>query len=1117
MDFKQLFQEIRNCNKCRNLLPDEKKVVGRGDLQSKVLIVGEGPGKTESKTGKPFVGLAGKLLNKGLVNVKVKPTITNVCRCRCFTEDGKNRPPNDQEIANCLPFLKKHINLQKPEIVVLLGQTALKSFFEGKKISSSNGKVFKHSDYPDTKFLVLYHPAFVLRNRDIEPLYIESFKLINELLNGVSPDDINDRAPISPVKKKKKLIQEVSNFDDVLPQRYFPLHCHTQYSVGDGARTAKEFAEDLVNKKFEGAAITDHGTLMGLYECSKEFKERGLQCVLGSEFYVVEKETDKINSHITVLVKDEIGYRNLLQLNRLSFDNFYRKPRIFLSSLLAYSKGLIVLSGCTNGLIAKKILNNEDIDSLLEKFINTFNDDFYLEVMPHDLDKQRKVNEVLYQKAIEFGIKMVVTTDSHYNNLKDKELKNAVTAIKFNSKIEDVDWGGDTYHNLTTEELEEAIKEYYPYLEPEIEDMFINTLEISDKCLYRYPEKFEDALPTIKDAEKVLREKMESKLEEVKQIHGEKVVTERLELEMKRLKDKGFLDYFYIVNDIYYFARENNISYGPGRGSAAASLVSYLLDITKIDPLEYNLLFDRFISEQRKELPDIDMDWGSREGRQQIIDYLELIYGDDSVKHIITYSTWKPKMALKDVIRIMSPELTEEVNEINKTYGNLLNFKEALEQSKELRNFKRKHLKEFSLAEKLEGRIRHIGQHAGGIVVSPDLHKKLPFESVSSGRKIKGKTERMAVTSFEKNALEKLGFVKFDLLVVENVELNKKVADLVNINLDNIPLDDPKVYKLFQKSITCGVHQFESNGMSQYTRQVKPTNFKELVHINCLYRPGPLQAGFSYEYIERKEGKPFKYKNKYMEEFTKDSYGLLITQEDIMNIVNKMAGLGWGEAENIRKIVGKSKGRDVLEEKRTLFVEGCIKNGIDKKQANEVFSEIVGFGAYAFNLSHAVCYSLIAYQSMFLKCYYPIQFYVTLLEMKSDENQLRDIIIESKKAKIIVHPPSYERLGKPLYNKETREIWLSPLKLEGFGESVLERLNNIEEPTFKKIKKGIPNKPLEILILSGFFDCLEPNRRKLLNNKDLEQQTLFETEIEDFNSDEKYELLCEFLKCWNGL
>ena len=1117
MSFQELFKEIRSCTKCVASKTRKNIVLGKGNLQSELLLIGESPGFSEDETGKPFCGRSGKLLDQCLNVLTVKnPAITNVCRCRPITSEGKNRKPTDEEVSNCADFLDRHIKTQQPKVIVLLGGTALNRFFPKAKLIQNYGKVLLHKDYPGVKFFVSLHPSYILRGNYTPEKYINDFNIVNEIFSGTPIEDINDKAPKLP-SKKKKLIQDEPKFEDVLPQRYFPLHCHTEFSIGDGARSAKELAVDLANKKFEGCAITDHGSLMAIYECSKEFREKGLQCILGCEFYIVEKETDKINSHITVLVKDEVGYQNLLQLNQLSFDNFYKKPRILLNSLLKFHEGLIVLSGCSNGLFAEKILKNEDVDPLINKFIDTFGDDFYFEVMPHDLNKQRKVNQVLYEKAMEYGVKLVITTDSHYNNLKDKELKNTITAINYNSKIEDVDWGGDTYHNLTTEELETAIKEFYPYLESEIEDMFIHTLEISDKCLYRYPEKFEETLPKIKDAEKILRKKMESKLQEVKDKHGDQIVTERLELEMKRLRDKGFLDYFYIVNDIYHFARENNISYGPGRGSAAASLVSYLLDITKIDPLEYNLLFDRFISEQRKELPDIDMDWGSKEGRQKIIEYLELLYGDESVKHIVTYNTWKTKMALKDVIRITKPELTNEVNEVNKTYGNLLNFKEALKQSPALKNFRIKCPKEFSLARSLEGRIRHIGQHAGGIIVSPNLNKKIPFEFVSSGKKINGRTERLAVTSFEKNALEKLGFVKFDLLVVENVELNKKVADIVGVDLDSIPLDDPNIYKMFRLGLTCGIHQFESYGMNQYTKQVKPDKFKHLVDINCLYRPGPLSAGISQEYIERKEGKPFQYKNKYIKDFTEDTYGLLLTQEQIMFAVNKMAGLSWGEAENIRKIVGKSKGRDVLEEKRSLFVEGCIKNGIDQKQANEVFDEIVGFGAYAFNLSHAVCYSLIAYQSAWLKYHYPVEFYSTLLEMKSDENQLRDIIIESKKAKIKVYPPSFERLGKPLYNSNTKEIWLSPILLDGLGEKVYQKLLEIEDPTFKKIKKSLGNKSLTILIKSGYFDCLEPNRKKLLESKDLKQQPLFEVEEVDFTEDEKYEMLYEYLKCWKDL
>ena len=939
-DFQELFNQIKLCNKCRELLPEEKKVVGKGNLSSEVLIVAEGPGRVESVNGIPFVGLAGKLLDKCLENVNVKPAITNTVRCRCFKEDGSNRPPNETELNNCLPFLKEHIRLQQPKLIVLLGSVALKSFFPDKNISASNCKVFEHEVYPNVKFLSLYHPAYILRNRSLEKDYIESFGLIDDILN--------DREPISPFSKKKKVIEPDKNvWEDTLEQRYFPLHCHTEYSIGDGARTAEEFAEDLAKKGFEGAAVSDHGSLMGIYECSQEFKKRNLQLIIGCEFYIVENPSDKRNAHITILVKDEIGYQNLLKLNKLSFENFYRKPRITVNDLLSNSKGLVCLSGCINGLFGQRIQQGKSLDPLIEKFLESFGDDFYLEVMPHDIDRQRNLNYELYQKSMEFGIKLVITSDSHYNNKSDKELKNVIQAINYNKPLEEIkEFKGETYHNLTTREIEQLIKEHYGFLESELEDMFMATLEISDKCLYRYPEKFEDTLPKIKDAEQKLRDAIQDKLPEVIEKHGSDKVNDRLEMEFQRLRDKGFLDYFCIVNDIFNYARLNNIAYGPGRGSAAASLISYLLQITKVDPLEYDLLFDRFISEQRKELPDIDTDWGSREGREEIIDYLRSVYDDidPNVQHIITYSTWKPKMALKDVFRVVhnSKDKMVEVNEINKTYPNNLSLSEALEFSRELRRFKKTYPKEFELAKRLEGRIRHVGKHAGGVIVSPNLTKKIPSESINSGKKLKGKIVREPVTSFEKNALEKLNFVKFDLLVVTNVDLNAKVAKLVNVDLDKIPLDDPKVFWMFQKGLNCGIHQFESDGMTKYTRQLKPTTFKHLIDINCLYRPGPLSAGFSQEYIERKNGKQFKYKNKYLKEFTEDTYGLLLSQEQIMFTINKMAGLSWGEAENIRKLVAKSKGREQLEEKRELFVSGCIKNGIDQNKLMMFLMKLLG-------------------------------------------------------------------------------------------------------------------------------------------------------------------------------
>lgn len=923
------------------------------------------------------------------------------------------------------------------------------------------------------------------------------------------------------------------------------FHTHTHYSILDGAMTVDDLVERALSRKIDAVALTEHGNIFSAVEFFLKAKEKGLKPIIGCEIYIApgnlevkKNDTEESNYHATILVKNEIGYKNLCLLLKIAnTEGFYRKPRIDFKTLYEYREGLIMLSGCLNGIIPRYITHGK-IDLAFQKaieFKEIFGDDFYLEIMlsePADpnreedietVAKQKKVNQYILEFSKKLGIKPVATGDCHYADPEHYELQSMLVAIGHNEKLNQERRFRYRVKGLYVKSRDEMIKIF-----GEVPEALENHEEIIKKCKFEFKKSQGLRLPNPynENPDELLRKKayegLKRRLEEKKQKRikfNEEEYQERIEKELSVISKKNFSSYFLIVEDFIKEAKNRKIPVGPGRGSAAGSIVSWALGITELDPIEYGLIFERFLNPEREKIPDIDVDF-CKQRRDEIIEYVSNKYGKDCVCHIITFGTFGARAAIRDVGRILD-EPIEDVSylaelvpqepsrkwTLSQAYEEIPEFKNAVDSNPRFKKI-------FERAKLLEGLIRHVGSHASGFLISD----KPITEYTSVYRSKDGLT-----THFEMEYLEKIGLVKFDFLGLETLTVIQKTFDLIkeryNIELSysNIPLDDPKTYALIKRGDTFGVFQFESAGMRDMLMKLEPSEFNDLIAAVALYRPGPIQSGMVNDYIERKKGlKKVEYPHKLLEPILKETYGNFLYQEQIMFTANILAGFSMSEADILREAMGKKKA-ELMSSMRQRFVSGCISNNIDKSLAEEIFDIMEKFSGYAFNKSHSACYAFISYITAYLKANYPLEYISVLLSSEIGNHEKLVKYLENVLSlgfKIL--PPSILK-SKFEFTVEGDAIRFGLGGIKGFGEATAKLIEEIRKKinitSFEGFinqaqKFGINKKIIEVLAKSGAFDELI-DRKKCLERIEIflkgggislfpKNETISEKKIEEY-------------------
>jgi len=857
-------------------------------------------------------------------------------------------------------------------------------------------------------------------------------------------------------------------------QPFVHLHSHTQYSIGDGYGTPKEIANAVWQKGFNAHAITDHGTLSGTIYMQKALKEKNIKPIIGIEAYLVEESPKEHSQHAVLLVKNKTGWKNLLKLHNNSVrENFYYRPKIMYSDLLKNCEGLILMSACVGGLINSKLENIDEAKTRIKELKEAFKDDFYIEVMPHEqVPNQIDFNKKLLSLAEEFLVKMVITCDVHYMEKEDKKIHNAIKAISLRQEYSEAGYTGDTFYLMQHNEIKESIDRHMPFLSNGLDQMFANTLEIADKCNFEITPIKENPLPALFEDENAEIGKLA--YEGLKRINKDTPkYRAQLELELSRVIDKQYVRYFLIVNDYVKWCKENDILVGPGRGSVGSSLLAYCLGITQVDPIKYNLMFDRFISPIRKDAPDIDLDFEDK-NRDKLFKHLGEKYGEKNTAKIATYSTWHGKGALRDmgrIFRIPIGEIERICNLVVTRSGGdartdycLLDTFSEFEQGKK---FKSEHPEEADIAVHLESKIRHKGVHAAGqIICSKPLDEYIPIAKVNG----------VITTEWEKGPIEDLGLIKFDILGLKTLtvinETLQKIKEDINLPTD---FDDVKVYDtVFKTGKTLGVFQLETIGLQKLSKQLQIDSFKLLYDATTLYRPGPLHSGQTADFILRhNKKKEWVYDHKLLESLTKDTYGLILYQEQVMKIMHDLGGFSWATSESARKIISKSKGKKEFEKMRKEFIVNSEKNhNIPANESGKIFDVVSTFGSYGFNMSHAVEYSIISYWTAWLKTYYPAEFFATLLSHEKDDNKSRYYIKEADDLGVKIKLPSINK-SKIGYYILDNNIYAGFDAIKGIGKVTARKM--IKYQPYKSfedfLKRAKPSKTiLETFAVCGCFE-----------------------------------------------
>lgn len=886
------------------------------------------------------------------------------------------------------------------------------------------------------------------------------------------------------------------------------LHIHTQYSILDGASSVPLLLKKAKENNMTAVAITDHGNLFGAKHFYDTARANGIKPIIGCEVYVsrnsrlakVEK-SDRGGNHLILLAKNKLGYQNLSKLVSMAWiEGHYYKPRIDKALLEKYSEGIIASSACLGGEVPQAFLNNDDAaaeESVLW-FKQLFGEDYYLELQRHktgdpeiDSDtfaKQEKVNNKLIQIAKKHNIKIIATNDVHFINEEDAEAHDRLICLNTGKDLDDPN--RLRYTQQEWFKSQEEMNELFSDIPVALENTMEVASKISDYELDRTPIMPDFPIPdNFKDADEYLRHiSYEGAKERYETITDE--IKERIEFELSVIKNMGYPGYFLIVHEVLKAAREMGVSVGPGRGSAAGSVVAYSLRIIDIDPLRYGLLFERFLNPDRISLPDIDIDF-DEDGRDDVLKWVVDRYGKEKVAHIITFGTMAAKMAIRDIARVQKLPLPE-ADRLAKLVPERpkVTLADAYKEVKELREAKDSEnplvAQTLKYAQILEGSKRHTGVHACGIIIGKsDLMDHIPLCT--------SKDSDLMVTQFDGDYVESVGMLKMDFLglktlskirdAVENIKESKGI----DLDIESIPLDDPKTFELFSNGETTALFQFESDGMKKHLRELKPNRFEDLIAMNALYRPGPMD--YIPKFISRKHGKSkIQYDLPVMEEYLKDTYGITVYQEQVMQLSMAMADFTRGEADSLRKAMGKKKKKemDKLKEK---FLEGSAKNNIDKKIAEQVWHDWEAFAQYAFNKSHSTSYAYVAYRTAYLKAHYPSEYMAAVLSREiKDIKKITQYMDESKRMGISVLGPDVNESNiKFTVNKEGNiRFGLGAIKGVGknaAAEIVKERKQNgpfadifdfVERVDLYSVNK----KNLEALAISGAFDNFENIKRE---------------------------------------
>ncbi|HUI30929.1 MAG TPA: DNA polymerase III subunit alpha [Candidatus Acidoferrales bacterium] len=887
-------------------------------------------------------------------------------------------------------------------------------------------------------------------------------------------------------------------------QQFVHLHNHSHYSLLDGATQINDMIARAVEFKMPALALTDHGVLFGAIEFYKSAKKAGIKPIIGCEMYVAKGKRNEKNeyNHLTVLAKNYTGYKNLIKLVSIAhLEGYYYKPRVDFDLLSENHDGLIVLSGCLSSPVSEPIVNG-DIESGRKaalKYKDVFGEDYYLEVHSHGLDEEKRVLASVPKIAREIGVKMVAVNDGHYLRKEHAIPHNILLNISQSSNgtkdPTELRYKVPEFYFKSQEEMERAFADY-DFGPGAIE----NTLEVADKCdlklelkkdlMPRFPIPADAGVSSPEDYfEKLAYDGLTKRYGEISPD-----IRKRFDHEIVVIKKMGFAGYFLVVQDFINSAREMGVRVGPGRGSAAGSIVSYALGITNVDPLKYGLLFERFLNPDRVSMPDIDIDFADNK-RNLVIDYVKRKYGEESVCQIVTFGTLSSRAVLKDVGRVLGISLstTESITkQIPVILGRVTPLREAVDTIPELRWVKEsndpkiKQLIEYSLV--LEGTNRNVGTHAAGVVIAPGkITDYVPLYKTPS-------TE--VITEYEYKSLEEIGLLKMDFLglrtltVIEDALRRIKENHGKEIDLDGIPYDDPKVYELFAAGQTVAVFQFESSKMQEYLKKLNPTSMDDVVAMNALYRPGPMEM--IEDFIDRKIGrKPIEYLHPKMEQILKPTYGVMVYQEQVIQIASAIAGFTLAQADMMRRAMGK-KDKILMAEQKKLFVEGAIKNSIDRKLAGEIFDLIDKFASYGFNKSHAVAYSVLAYQTAYLKTYYPPEFMAAALTSEiGDLNKTTLLLAECRKLGITVLGPDVnESLADFSVTEGKLRFGLSAIKNVGVGaaEEIIRSRNdggkfeNIFDFVSRVDMKSVNKRALESLVQAGAFDSMGHRRAQLYNS-----------------------------------
>lgn len=887
---------------------------------------------------------------------------------------------------------------------------------------------------------------------------------------------------------------------------FIHLHLHTQYSLLDGACRIPEILAIAKSHKMDSLAITDHGNMFGAIDFYLEAQKAGIKPIIGCEVYVApQSRLDKSGSgiedaanHLILLARDETGYQNLIKLVSIGYlEGFYYRPRVDKEILSQHAQGLIGLSACLKGEVAWLIQQKRFNDALkaADTYQNIFGKgNFYLEIQANSIPEQKTVNDALIKISKELSIPLVATNDVHYPTKDKAAAHEALLCIQTQSTLDDpkhMRFQTDEFYFRSPEEMKESFR-HCP-------EAIKNTIEIAQRCnleldfTQMHLPKYTP--PEGKNKEAFLLELCQKGLGE-KGLKDNPEVQARLEHELKIIKHMGFISYFLIVWDFIAYAKTQGIPVGPGRGSAAGSLVSFLLGITDLNPLKYGLLFERFLNPERLGLPDIDIDF-CYERRQEVIDYVTRKYGRENVAQIITFGTMQARAVIRDVGRVMAIPYAD-VDRIAKMIPAELDMtlKKAMESEPELNNLYRNDpviTKLINTASSLEGLNRHASVHAAGVIIADKpLNNYMPLFKTGDDQ---------VTTGYSMGTLEKIGLLKVDFLGLKTLTVIDETLKLVKktrgreIDIEKLPLDDTNTYKLLASSHTIGVFQVESSGMRDLLKKLIPERFEDLIALLALYRPGPIGSGMLDDFMKRKHGLiPIRYEHPKLEPILKETYGIMVYQEQIMQIASALAGFSLAQADILRKAMGK-KIPEVMEKQRSNFIRGCIKNEIKELTATKIFDLIEYFSGYGFNKSHSTAYALISYRTAYLKANYPVEFMTALLTSERDNtDKIVTYVNEAQQMGLKVQPPDInesEVLFK-VENESTIRFGLLAIKNVGKGASE-SMVSAREKARFKSLEdlcgridlRLANRKVLESLIKCGAMDGFGASRAKMFAGLDI--------------------------------